>query len=83
MLRPERRIVAQLIRDMRTSAGLKQADLAHQLGVTQSVVSKYETGERRLDILEIRAICAACGVDLPAFVTRLESRLHRSSNESR
>jgi hypothetical protein len=38
-------------------------------------VSKYETGERRLDVIELRAVCAALGVPLQTFLRRLEKRL--------
>ena len=44
----------------------------------QSFVSKYETGERRLDMVEVRAVCASLGVTLSAFVKKLEARLSDS-----
>jgi ribosome-binding protein aMBF1 (putative translation factor) len=48
----------------RDKAGLTQVDVAKPLGVPQSVVSKYESGERRLDLLELSDVCAAMGVPL-------------------
>lgn len=66
------RLVAML-RDLRRGAGLRQADLADLLGVPQSFVSKYETGERRIDILELRRICEALGTSLTEFVRCFES----------
>lgn len=53
-------------------AGIKQAELAHRLGVSQSEVSKYEAGERGLDLVALRAICIACGSDIQTFVDRFE-----------
>jgi transcriptional regulator with XRE-family HTH domain len=47
-------------------------ELASRLGVPQSFVSKYESGERRLDVLELRLVCRAVGVSLQEFVRRLE-----------
>jgi hypothetical protein len=41
----------------------------------QSFVSKYETGERRLDLVEVRQVCKSLGTTLPAFVKKFESRL--------
>jgi len=38
--------------EARKRAGLNQAKLAKRLGKPQSYVSKFETGERRLDVLE-------------------------------
>jgi len=65
----------ELLREARVQAGLTQLDLASRLGVPQSFVSKYESGERRLDVLELRLVCQAVGVPLQVFVRRLEKRL--------
>jgi transcriptional regulator with XRE-family HTH domain len=64
-----------LLREVRTEAGLRQADLAERLGQPQSFVSKYESGERRLDILELREVCQAVGISFQEFVRRLEETL--------
>ena len=63
------------MREVRTEKGLTQVQLSAALGMPQSFVSKYETGERRLDIIEVRAVCGSLGTTLPAFVKKLESRL--------
>jgi len=64
-----------LLRQIRVEAGLRQVDLAERLAEPQSFVSKYEKGERRLDILEVREICLAMVLALEDFVRRLESSL--------
>jgi transcriptional regulator with XRE-family HTH domain len=64
-----------LLRQMRTEAGLTQTEIAQRLGQPQSFVSKYESGERRLDVLELRQVCAVVGVSLADFVRRLERAL--------
>ena len=64
-----------LLKEVRNEAGLRQADLAERLGQPQSFVSKFESGERRLDILELRQVCQALGIPLHEFVRRLEERL--------
>ena len=64
-----------LLREVRAEAGLRQADLAERLGQPQSFVSKYESGERRLDILELREVCKALGLPFEEFIERLEERL--------
>lgn len=73
----QRRMV-RLLRQLRIAAGLRQADVAARLHKPQSFVSKYETGERRLDILELREVCRAIGVSLPQFIARLEEVLQSS-----
>ena len=65
----------QLLYELRQEAGLRQIDLAKRLGVPQSFVSKYESGERRLDVLELRAVCVALKISLKQFVRRLEEAL--------
>ena len=65
-----------LLRQVREEAGLKQVELAERLEVRQAWVSSYERGERRLDILELRQVVAAVGLDFLGFVARLEAILH-------
>jgi len=43
------------LRQARTDAGLTQVEVAKRLGRSQSFVTKAETGERRLDVVELRA----------------------------
>lgn len=62
-----------LLREARLEAGLRQQDVADRLGVPQSVVSKIESGERRLDDVELRRAYAALGLPLADFAARLEA----------
>lgn len=66
-------VLLALLKSIRTGAGLTQADMARKLGQPQSFVSKYESGERRLDVLELRQVCRAGGISLAEFVRRLEA----------
>lgn len=68
----EKKRFLSLVRQMRLDVGLRQADLARKLGEPQSFVSRYESGDRRLDVLELRQICGVLGVSLADFVKRLE-----------
>ncbi len=61
-----------ILRELRLDAQLRQIDLAKMLRQPQSFVSKYESGERRLDFLELRDVCRALGVSLADFVRRFE-----------
>src|SRR5215208_2693 len=67
----QRKRLLALLRDTRTKAGLTQAELASRLHRDQTFVSKYETGERRLDILELRDVCRALSVDFKDFASVL------------
>jgi transcriptional regulator with XRE-family HTH domain len=61
-----------LLRQVRQEAGLTQVDVAKRLDVPQSFVRKYESGERRLDVIELRYVAEAIGTTLGAVVARLD-----------
>ena len=56
----------------RIEAKLSQAELAKMLGVTQARISKYEQGERRIDMLKLKRICDALRLPLVEFSRRFE-----------
>jgi transcriptional regulator with XRE-family HTH domain len=59
------------LRDARLAAGVTQQDLAARLQVPQSFVSKFETGERRLDVVEFTEVCEAIEVNAVTFLADL------------
>lgn len=67
-----------LLKEMRQKHGVTQVELAERLGVPQSFVSKYESGERQLDILELRQICQLLGISFDIFVRQLEEKLNET-----
>jgi transcriptional regulator with XRE-family HTH domain len=71
----EYRVLCGLLRKFRIAAGRTQVDIADAIGETQSYVSKCERGERRLDIVQLRAFCSAMGTNLPTFVAAFEAAL--------
>ena len=69
------RIFVTLLRRLRIESNLTQAQVARKIGQTQSYVSKYESGEQRLDLIELEDVCKALGISLKDFVEKyLESR---------
>ncbi|MCU8010367.1 MULTISPECIES: helix-turn-helix domain-containing protein [unclassified Shewanella] len=56
------------LKAMRKMAGFNQSELALKLGKPQSFVSKYESGERQLKILELEQVCLACGTSAHTFL---------------
>lgn len=70
----------ELLKNIRIEAQLTQKELATRLDKPQSYVSKYESGERRLDIIEIRSICLILGISLSTFGERFEELLKKSKN---
>lgn len=63
MLRPkhskEELLLREILKSKRKSLGVTQKELAEKLGVPQSFVSKYESGERVLAFTEVLMICEA------------------------
>ncbi|RUL70518.1 helix-turn-helix domain-containing protein [Dyella choica] len=73
--RPEHRIFAELLRDVRMQAELTQEQLATTLDVDQAFVSEAERGRRRLDTVQVRDWCLACGIDLVHISREFQKRL--------
>ncbi len=55
----------------RLKQNVTQTQLAQRLGRPQSFVSKYENGERRLDLIEFLDIAATLGIDPVDFIKEL------------
>lgn len=67
--------LAEILRTARTDAGLTQVELAGRLGRPQSLISDYENGQRRLDLVELRTIAHALDTTLADIVDRFEQAL--------
>lgn len=67
--------VLRLLRQVRKEAGITQVQLAKKLRLTQSLWSKMERGDCRLDIVQLRTICKVLGLTLAEFIQRLEHEL--------
>lgn len=61
-----------LLVEARGTVGLTQAQLASKLSRPQSFVSKYERGERRLDLIELMEVCDALGVQPTQIIKKLK-----------
>ncbi len=65
------------LRAARKGAGLTQEQVADRLGQTQSFVSKCERGERRIDVVELRAFCQAIGISFTDFIQAIETAMEQ------
>ena len=68
-------VVLRMLVQQRKDAGLDQTALARRLSITQSEVSKFERGERALDVLTLRAWLRVLGSDLTSFADALDREL--------
>jgi transcriptional regulator with XRE-family HTH domain len=60
-----------LLIQARKEAKLTQVQLAKKLARPQSFVSKFERGERRLDVIEFLDVTSAIGIDPVRFLQTL------------
>ena len=74
-----REALQQLLKSLRAEAGVTQQELSALLGRPQSYVSKYESGERRVDFIEVLEICDALGIEPEHFVSLYRSKVCASS----
>jgi transcriptional regulator with XRE-family HTH domain len=65
----------EVLRTAREAAGLSQREFAKRLGVYHQYVNKCETGERQLNLVELREWCVALDVSLVEFVKAWERAL--------
>jgi transcriptional regulator with XRE-family HTH domain len=64
----------KLLVEARCAQGLTQLEVAKRLRRPQSFVSKYERGERRLDVVEFLEVSDALGVDPANLIAQLQER---------
>lgn len=67
--------IIALLRQKREAAGITQIQLAEKLNVSQTVVSKIETCERRLDVVELIDICDAISISYLDFLSELNNKI--------
>jgi len=76
---PRTEAAGALLRRARVGAGLSQAELAARAGVTQSVISAYESGHRQPALSTLAALIDAAGCELAIEVRPQPRRLSRLS----
>lgn len=62
---------------LREQAGISQMELADRMQIDQAIVSRCESGRRRVDVFELALWTHACGTTLEAFVKKLDERIQR------
>jgi transcriptional regulator with XRE-family HTH domain len=66
--------IRNLIKRLRKKLGLSQEYLAKRLNKQQSYISKCESGEKNIDLVELSKICYALEIKLSLFVIKLEKK---------
>lgn len=65
---PKYKAFLERLRAARRETGLTQAAVAKRLGRPQSFVSKCESGERRVDVIELAAFARVYGKSVEFFL---------------
>jgi transcriptional regulator with XRE-family HTH domain len=71
---PLQKKLAAMMAERRKAAGLRQVDLAKKMGVYQSWVTHMESGQRRIDVVELIELGKAIGFDPVEIMRRLTRR---------
>lgn len=71
---PEYRRLLELLMKLRHDKGMTQQAVARKLRKHQSFVSKYERGERRLDVIELFQVVEALGYDPESTIRRFRGK---------
>ncbi len=75
--------LVSMLRRYRKASDLSQDELAKRLGKPQSWVSKIESGERRLDLVEFLRLCETAGIDGKSFLDELRTAMGFASSLSK
>ena len=62
------RKIIERLKEARFAVGLSQQDVAEKLDKPQSYISKIESGERRLDVAEIKRFASVYKKDVSFFI---------------
>lgn len=76
---------ASFVKDLvvlRERSGLKQKHVAAALGWNQSVVSKIETQQRRIDIVELVRVAEVLGFDPAVLVKAIQMNVRKTDGGS-
>ena len=77
--RRDRQILLDLIREVRERSKLPQTEVARRMGISQSNYSKYERGDRRIDLLDLAELCDATDMPLEEVVRKFAERRRTGS----
>ncbi|NSZ31199.1 helix-turn-helix domain-containing protein [Agrobacterium tumefaciens] len=66
------KMLVTAIAEQRRAKGLSQAQVAKALGRHQPFIANIESGERRVDLLELLALADIIELDVHALIDRLQ-----------
>jgi len=73
LVTPRHKALVKLLRDERVARRLLQGEIARRLGEHQSLISRIESGQRRIDLIEFFVLADAIGFDPVGALRKLQS----------
>ncbi|MCR4520279.1 helix-turn-helix domain-containing protein [Bosea sp. 47.2.35] len=67
------KLIATTLAEQRRAKGISQAELAKAFGRHQPFIANIESGERRVDLVELLTIADAIELDIHALIERLRT----------
>jgi len=77
-LLPEYAAVVAVLVEERKKTGIGQIELSNRLGKPQSYIAKIETGNRRIDVAELLAMCEALALDPHELIDKLRRAIRKA-----
>jgi len=68
---PRQELLVQRLIEARKEAGLTQAELAARFGRHQPFIANIESGQRRIDLVELIDLAGVIGLDLHRIIDEL------------
>lgn len=73
---PRRRKLADLLAQQRLKKGLTQAEVARELKRHQPFIANIESGQRRVDVIELLELAEVIGLDVNRLIRELRKLPH-------
>jgi transcriptional regulator with XRE-family HTH domain len=66
----DHKYIVKKLREARIEAGLSQKDVGVKMGKSQSYISKIESGQRRIDIVQLKMFTGLYGKKIKFFIKK-------------
>ena len=79
--RSKYKVIINMLVEKRKQAGVTQKQLASKINLRQNIISKIETCERRIDLLELINYCGGVNYSFLSFVQEVSEKVLKEKDE--